>query len=140
MHFQSRDQRDVSSNIALIIRGLDAIARALGTSDGEEEHFYISKDGSRTYRGGEGGEAEVEEGAMESREQRFELGYAKGWLEGVSCLKWLKLSTDGKEEQSENGQEVAIEEIQRRASRLIAICAGKAGERFVGVMRKQSHS
>jgi hypothetical protein len=141
IHLHTRGERDVNTNITLINRGLIELARAFGTSEDEEEHIYIGKDGSKTTQRHDEEVGEREEGYSESQEQRFELNYAKDWLNGVSCLKWMKLSTDVKNAQNDDSQqEEVIEEILRRASRLIAICAGKAGEQCTSKEEAEYHA
>jgi hypothetical protein len=123
VHLYSR-KTDVGDIIAKVNKGLDDLARALGTAEDEEEHNYISKDGVRmTNPVGGQDEPSKEENEEDGREEAFELNFARDWLMNVSCLRWLPLSNDDTQEEQE-----AIDEILRRAARLVAICAGKSGE------------
>ena len=112
-----------------IEEGLGHIAKALGALEGEEEHFWVDQD--RLGQGeGVGGEEETDE------EDGYELRFTKDWLMGVTCLRWLPVREGAIEEEDEerddDGDEERTEEILRQAARLVAVCAGKSGERCGG--------
>lgn len=116
--------------LILIEEGLRHIAKALGALEGEEEHFWVDQD-----RHGQGeGEGFGEEQEAHG-EDDYELRFTKDWLVGVTCLRWLPVcegANEEDEERDDDGDEERTEEILRQAARLVAVCAGKSGERCGG--------
>jgi hypothetical protein len=124
----------------LIQKGLDCLAIAFGVQEDEEEHYYYGREEddeqiaattSRLNEEEKQGNSNSDDD-LEGREDVFELQYTKEWLSGVSCLRWIPKSrgngkADGDEEDDDE-DDAQVDEILRKAARLIAVCAGKSGE------------
>jgi hypothetical protein len=107
--------------------GLDEIARALGVLEDEEEHYFLGE-GEASGSTSNLDDTVTQDGA-EEEEDAFELRHVKDWLTSVSCLRWLPLTgqgdAGGENDPEDDGK---VDEILRKTSRLLAICAGKSGE------------
>ncbi|UZJ51657.1 hypothetical protein CBS101457_000977 [Exobasidium rhododendri] len=116
--------------------GLYQIERALGAVEGDEEHYYLGGEASMSTSIDRSSQDDDEN----EEENTFELRHTKDWLTSVSCLRWLPVNvTEDVIEESENlilEDDQAVDEILRRAARLLAICAGKSAS---GKTRKVYH-